>query len=117
MIWNKEMECMDPEERKELQLERLKKVVKLAYDKVPFYHKKFDEIGLKVEDIQSLEDIQKIPFTTKDDLRAAYPFEMVAVPPEEIEEIHASSGTTGTATVTCYTKEDIDIWAEISARA
>ncbi|MGN1362553.1 MAG: phenylacetate--CoA ligase family protein [Methanobrevibacter sp.] len=117
MIWNEKMECMDPEERKELQLKRLKKTVQRAYHEVPFYHEKFDEIGLKPEDIQSLEDIQKIPFTTKDDLRAAYPFDMVAAEPEDIVEIHASSGTTGTATVTCYTEKDIDIWAEITARA
>lgn len=111
------MECMDPEERKKLQLKRLKKIVHKAYDEVPFYHKKFDEIGLKPDDIQTLKDIEKIPFTTKDDLRAHYPFGMVAANPEDIVEIHASSGTTGTATVTCYTEKDLDIWAEISARA
>lgn len=117
MIWNEKMECMDPEERKKLQLKRLKKIVHKAYDEVPFYHKKFDEIGLKPDDIQTLKDIEKIPFTTKDDLRAHYPFGMVAANPEDIVEIHASSGTTGTATVTCYTEKDLDIWAEISARA
>lgn len=117
MVWNEKAECMDIEERKKLQLKRLKDTIKLAYEKVPFYKKKFDESGVKIEDIQTLEDIEKLPFTTKTDLREAYPFGMFAVDDEEIIEIHASSGTTGKPTVTGYTKHDLDVWSEVSARA
>lgn len=116
MVWNEKAECMSKEEKEKLQLKRLKETVKIAYEKVPFYRKKFDEIGLKPEDIQTLKDIEKIPFTTKDDLRAAYPFGLFAVPDDEIVEIHSSSGTTGKPTVSGYTKKDLDIWGEIIAR-
>jgi phenylacetate-CoA ligase len=116
MIWNEEMECMDPEERKELQLKRLKETVKRA-EKIPFYKERFEKLGLSSDSIETLEDIQKFPFTTKDDLRSCYPFDLVAADPEDIVEIHSSSGTTGTATVTCYTQKDLDIWGEITARA
>ncbi len=116
MIWNEEMECMDPEERKELQLKRLKGAVKRA-EEVPFYKEQYDKLGLSADSIETLEDIEKFPFTTKDDLRSCYPFKLVAADPEDIVEIHASSGTTGTATVTCYTENDLDIWGEITARA
>lgn len=117
MVWNEKFECMDSEEKKELQLKRLQETVKKAYENVPFYKKKFDDIGVKPEDIQSLEDINKLPFTTKTDLRDAYPFGMFAVPEEEIIEIHTTSGTTGKPTVSGYTEKDIEIWAEVSARA
>lgn len=99
MFWNEEEECMPPLKREELQLERLQEVVKKAYENVPFYRKRFDDAGVKPEDIKTLEDIQKLPLTTKDDLRAAYPFGMFAVSPKKIVELHTSSGTTGKPTV------------------
>jgi phenylacetate-CoA ligase len=117
MVWNEEAECMDLEEKKELQLKRLQETVEKAYENVPFYRNKFNEAGIKPEDIQSLDDINKLPFTTKADLRDAYPFKMFAVPEEEIIEIHTTSGTTGKPTVSGYTKKDLEIWAEVSARA
>ncbi len=116
MIWNEEVECISRDEMKELQLKRLKDVVKRAYENVPYYKKRFDEAGIKPEDIKTLEDIQKLPLTTKDDLRAAYPFGMFAVPRREIVEVHTSSGTTGKPTVSGYTREDLDTWSEIMAR-
>jgi phenylacetate-CoA ligase len=116
MYWNKEAECMPEEKLRELQLERLKQVVKRAYEKVPFYRKKFDEAGLKPEDIKSLEDVKYIPFTSKADMREAYPFGMFAVPLEEIVEIHTSSGTTGKPVVAGYTRKDIELWGEVMAR-
>ena len=116
MVWNKKAECMDKDEKKELQLKRLQETVKSAYENVEFYRKKLDEAGVKPEDIKTLKDIEKIPFTTKDDLRAAYPFGLFAVPDEEIVEIHSSSGTTGKPTVSGYTKKDLDIWGECIAR-
>lgn len=116
MVWNEKAECMSKEEREELQLKRLQETVKRAYENVDFYRKKLDEAGIKPEDIKTLEDIEKIPFTTKDDLRAAYPFGLFAVPDEEIVEIHSSSGTTGKPTVSGYTKKDLDIWGECIAR-
>lgn len=116
MFWNEKAECMSKEEKEELQLKRLQKTVKLAYENVEFYKKRFDEIGLKPEDIKTLKDIEKIPFTTKTDLRQAYPLGLLAVPREEIVEVHASSGTTGKPTVTAYTQNDLDIWGECIAR-
>ena len=110
------MECMDRESMKKLQLERLQKTVKTCYDKVPFYRKKFDKMGIKPEDIKSLEDITKLPFTTKYDLRDEYPFGLNAVPMDQIVRVHASSGTTGKPVVGTYTKNDIDNWAEGAAR-
>ena len=89
MIWNDEIECMAHDELKKLQLKRLQDVVKRAYETVPYYKKRFDEAGIKPEDIKTLDDIQKLPFTTKDDLRHAYPFGMFAVPRREIVEVHS----------------------------
>jgi phenylacetate-CoA ligase len=116
MIWNEKAECMSKDEREELQLKRLKSVVKWAYETVPYYQKRFDEVGIKPDDIKTIEDIQKLPFTSKDDLRNAYPFGMFAVPRREIVEVHTSSGTTGKPTVSGYTKKDIEIWSEVMAR-
>ena len=116
MIWNEEAECMSQEEKEELQLARLQKIVKRAYENVPFYRKRFDESGIKPEDIKTIKDIEKLPLTTKDDLREAYPFGMFAVPRREIVELHTSSGTTGKPTVSGYTKKDIEIWSEVMAR-
>lgn len=116
MIWNEEIECISKDELKILQLKRLQDVVKRAYENVPYYKKRFDDLGLKPEDIKNLDDIQKLPLTTKDDLRAAYPFGMFAVPRQEIVEVHTSSGTTGKPTVSGYTREDLEIWSEVMAR-
>lgn len=117
MIWNENAECMDKQEKEEMQLALLQKQVKRVYENVPFYRKKFDEAGFKPEDLKTLDDVAKIPFTTKDDLRQAYPFGLFAVPEEEIIEIHSTSGTTGTPVVSGYTQKDIDIWGECTARA
>ncbi len=116
MFWNKEIECIDEEKLREIQLTKLKDVVKRVYEKVPFYRKKFDEKGIKPEDIRSLEDIKYLPFTSKMDMREAYPFDLFAEPLSEIVEIHTSSGTTGKPVVAGYTKEDIELWGEVMAR-
>jgi len=116
-ILKPEVECASPNEMKAIQSERLKKIVTTVYEKVPFYKQKFDEMGLSPEDIQSIDDITKLPFTLKTDLRDNYPFGLFAVPNTELVRIHASSGTTGKQTVVGYTKNDIDVWAESAARA
>ncbi len=116
-IWNTEMETMDTEVRKSLQLYRLKELVWYVYENVPFYKKKFDEMKLSPNDIRKIEDIQTLPFTTKLDLRDNYPYGLFAVSMEKIVRIHASSGTTGKPTVVGYTKEDIDAWSEVMARS
>jgi len=116
MIWNKEMECADRETMQKLQLERLQKTVKHVYENVPFYKERLDAIGMKPEDIKDLKDIEKIPFTTKEDLRQNYPYKLFAVPRSEIVRIHASSGTTGKPTVVGYTRNDLDMWSECMAR-
>jgi phenylacetate-CoA ligase len=116
MIWNPEAECENHESRRLLQLYRLKKLVDHVYKKVPFYKKKLDALGVKPEDIKSLEDISKLPFTTKDDLRDAYPYGLVACQEHEIEEIHTSSGTTGTPVLGAYTAADLEMWSEAMAR-
>lgn len=117
-----DLETLDPEElmsREELealQLERLKWTVKHAYENVPMYRQKFDEHGVKPDDLQTLSDISKFPFTTKEDLRRNYPFDTFAVPMDQVRRIHASSGTTGRPTVVGYTEGDIKIWARAFAR-
>lgn len=116
-VLNKEIECSDVQSMRDLQSERLKAAVERVYNNVPFYKKKFDEIGIKPGDIKSIDDIVKLPFTLKTDLRDNYPFGLVAVPREELIRIHASSGTTGKPTVVAYTKNDIDVWACSAARA
>ena len=116
MIWNEKMECMSGEDKKALQSERLVKLVKYVYDNVEFYRNRMDEYGVKPEDIKSIDDIVKLPYTTKNDLRDTYPFGLFAAPKSDIVRIHASSGTTGKATVVCYTKKDIDDWSECVAR-
>ena len=115
-IFNPERECMSREDLKELQLRRLQKVVKYAYDNVPFYQNSFDKAGVKPEDIKTLDDIQLLPFITKDDLRNTYPFDLQAAPKEDWVEVHSTSGTTGIPTVVAYTQNDLDIWAECTAR-
>ncbi len=117
MIWNDEFETLPREALEALQLKRLKAVVERVYATVPFYKRKFDEAGVKPDDIKSLEDLKKLPFTTKDDLRENYPFGMFAVPLKQVVRVHASSGTTGKPTVVGYTKRDIDTWSELMARS
>ena len=116
MIWNEEIECISRRKIEEIQLRRLKNVIERAYYNVPFYRERFDKIGLKPEHIQTLRDIEKIPFTTKDDLRDNYPYKMFACPLKKIVRLHASSGTTGKPIVAGYTKKDLDIWSECVAR-
>ncbi len=117
MIWNDEFETLPREALEALQLKRLKAVVERVYATVPFYKRKFDEAGVKPDDIKSLEDLKRLPFTTKDDLRENYPFGMFAVPLKQVVRVHASSGTTGKPTVVGYTKRDIDTWSELMARS
>ena len=116
MIYNEKYEKMSREDMSTLQLERLQHIVKYAYDNVEFYHKKFDAIGLKPEDIKTLDDIRKIPFTEKSDLRDNYPYGLVAVPMDKTVRVHASSGTSGKPTVVVYTKNDLEMWSENVAR-
>ncbi|AKX93266.1 phenylacetate-coenzyme A ligase [Moorella thermoacetica] len=117
MYWNERYECMPEAELQELQLERLQATVRRAFFDVPFYRRAFQEIGLEPGDIKSLDDLQRLPFTTKQDLRDNYPYGMFAVPMSEIVRIHSSSGTTGKPTVVGYTRHDIDVWSELMARA
>lgn len=117
MIWNEYIECMSRDERANLQSERLRKMVERLYSNVPFYRKKFQEAGISPADIKGIEDLPKLPFTYKQDLRDNYPFGLFAVPQSEIVRIHASSGTTGKQTVVGYTRKDLDMWSECVARA
>ncbi|MFH1626337.1 MAG: phenylacetate--CoA ligase [Pseudomonadota bacterium] len=117
MIWDKEFETLPREALEALQLKRLQEVVKRVYANVPFYKRVFDEKGVSPEDIKSLDDLKRLPHTTKQDLRDNYPYGLFAVPLEGVVRIHASSGTTGKMTVVGYTKKDIETWAELMARA
>ncbi len=111
------IEVASRDEISALQLERLKWSVKHAYDNVPMYRQRFDEMGVHPDDLKTLSDLAKFPFTYKNDLRDNYPFGLFAVPREQITRIHASSGTTGKSTVVGYTKNDIDNWADLVARS
>lgn len=117
MIWNETKECMSRDEMTVLQSARLVKTVDRVYHNVPFYRKKMQQMGIEPGDIRGIEDLNKLPFTTKSDLRDNYPFGLFAVPRSEIVRIHASSGTTGKATVVGYTRRDLEIWSECVARA
>lgn len=116
MIWNEAKECMSRDEMQTLQSKRLVKAVDRVYHNVEYYRKKMQALGIEPGDIKGIEDITKLPYTTKDDLRDTYPFGLFAVPQSEIVRVHASSGTTGKATVVGYTRRDIEIWAECVAR-
>jgi phenylacetate-CoA ligase len=116
MIWNDEFETLPREAMEALQLKRLRDLVDRVYSTVPFYRRKLSEIGYKPGDLRKLEDLSRLPFTTKDDLRENYPFGLFAVPMERVVRIHASSGTTGKPTVVGYTRRDIDTWSELMAR-
>ena len=115
-IWNPEYETMPRADLEQVQLERLQASVNRAYKNVAFYHKRFKELDLRPEDMQSLDDLKRLPFTGKDDLRDNYPYNMLAVPLREVVRLHASSGTTGKPTVCGYTAEDLNTWAELVAR-
>ena len=115
--WNEKIETMPRAELERLQLRKLKEQLKHCYEDSTFYRKKFKEAGLKPEDIKTLEDIQKIPFTVKNDLRDNYPLGMLAVKPVDVVEIHASSGTTGNPIIGPYTQNDMDVWEELMARS
>ncbi|GIP62714.1 phenylacetate-coenzyme A ligase [Virgibacillus pantothenticus] len=117
MFFNEIMETLSKQEMEKIQLSRLQQTVRTVYNKTPFYQKKFTELNVKPNDIQSLEDIRKLPFTQKKDLRDNYPFDLFALPISHVERIHASSGTSGKPTVVGYTRNDLEVWAEIVARA
>ena len=117
MIWNEKIECAGREEMRIVQSERLRETVRRVYHNVPYYRKKMQEAGLTAGDIQHIEDISKLPFTTKIDLRDNYPFGLFTVPMSEIVRLHASSGTTGKPTVVGYTRKDIQMWAEVVTRS
>jgi phenylacetate-CoA ligase len=117
MIWNEKIECASRDSMREIQSERLIRTVKRVYHNVPYYRKKMQELGLVPGDIHSIDDLVKLPFTTKTDLRDNYPFGTFAVPMSEIVRIHASSGTTGRPTVVGYTRNDIAMWSDNVTRA
>ncbi|MEZ5788606.1 MAG: phenylacetate--CoA ligase [Xanthobacteraceae bacterium] len=111
------VETMARQDLEALQLDRLKRTVRHAYDHVPHFRHKFDEVGVKPEHLETLADIDRFPFTKKNDLRDNYPFGMFAVPREHLLRVHASSGTTGKPTVVGYTRADLDLWSDVMARS
>ncbi len=117
MIWNEKIECADREQMKAIQSERLIETVQRIYHNVPSYRAKMQEAGLVPADIKSVDDLHRLPFTTKIDLRDNYPFGMFTVPMSEIVRVHASSGTTGKPTVVGYTRKDLNMWAEVVTRS
>ena len=116
MIWNNNKECMPREQMRELQGKRLHKIVDYLYHNVPFYRDKLQQMDIKPEDITSIDDIVKLPFTTKQDLRDNYPFGLQAAPQSEVIRFHASSGTTGNPTIVGYTRKDVGVWSECMSR-
>ncbi len=116
MIWNKEIECANRKIIDDIKLHKLKKTIKYVYENVPFYKERLDSVGLNPNNIHSIKDIEKIPFTTKEDLRQNYPYKLFAAPKKDIVRIHASSGTTGKPTVVGYTRNDLEMWSECVAR-
>lgn len=116
-MFESELETLSREELRELQLQRLKATLRQAYENVPHYRQAFEAAGVTPDDLISLEDIARFPFTVKTDLRDNYPFGMFAVPREQVVRLHASSGTTGRPTLVGYTRDDIDTWARLVARS
>ncbi|MEW6771153.1 MAG: phenylacetate--CoA ligase [Bacillota bacterium] len=116
MIWDRKHETLPRRELEALQLERLQKQLSRVYRKVPYYRRRLEAAGVKPEDLRSLADLARLPFTTKEDIRTNYPFGLFAVPLDRVVRIHASSGTTGKPTVVGYTKKDLRTWAELIAR-
>ncbi|WP_294072290.1 phenylacetate--CoA ligase family protein [Proteiniphilum sp. UBA1028] len=117
MIWNPEIECADRQQLHEIQSKRLARTIQRLYDNVPFYRNKLNEAGIKPGDVGSVDQLKRLPFTTKTDLRDNYPFGLFTVPQSDVVRIHASSGTTGKPTVVGYTQHDLEIWAEVVARS
>lgn len=115
-IYSPRYECMDREELQQLQLERLQATVNRCYKNVPFYRRRLDELQIEPEAVQSVVDLRRLPFTTKDDLRRSYPYDLVALPLREVVRFHLSSGTTGAPTVIAYTANDLKHWTELVAR-
>ncbi len=115
-MFNPEYESMPVEKRKELQLDRLKWSIRHAYENVPHYRQTFDEAGFHPDQLKSLEDMKRVPFLEKQQMREAYPFDLFAVPLNRVARVHSSSGTTGNATVVGYTRNDVQVFAEVVAR-
>jgi len=116
VYWEKDLETMAREDLEQIQLERLEAVLARVYMHVPFYRKSFDKAGFEPDDFRTFDDLSKLPFTTKDDLRESYPYDLFAVPLKDVVRVHSSSGTTGTATVMGYTQNDITKWSDLGAR-
>lgn len=117
MIWNDEFETLPREALESLQLKRLQQTLQRVNATVPFYRESFRKANVNPDQIRSLKDLQRLPFTLKQDMRDNYPYGLFAVPLEQIVRIHASSGTTGKPTVVGYTRRDIDMWSELMARS
>jgi len=115
-IWNPDAETASREDLEQLQLERLQSTLNRVYRNVRFYRNRFDQLGIEPADIRSREDLEKVPFTTKEDLRDNYPYGMFALPLREVVRIHSSTGTTGKPTVVGYSANDLDSWSEVVAR-
>ena len=116
-MYNKEIETLPVEKLRKLQNQRLSEMLQRLYTRVPFYKRMFGELGLKPSDIKGVEDLHKLPFTQKTDLRDNYPYKLFAVPQEEVVRIHASSGTTGKPTVVGYNRHDLEVFDEVVARS
>lgn len=115
--WNKNMECATRDEMRALQSFRLSQTVRRVYENVPYYRERMEKAGVTPDDIHSVDDLKKLPFTMKQDLRDTYPYGLFAVPMDQVVRLHASSGTTGKQIVVGYTQNDLDVWAECCARA
>lgn len=116
MIWNEKIECMGPADLKQLQSERLKKLIPYIYSNCEFYRNRLDQMGVKPDDIKSIDDIKRLPYTTKIDMRDTYPYGLFSTDQKDVLEIHVSSGTTGNPTLVGYTRDDIKLWSEVVAR-
>src|SRR5574344_3144190 len=117
MIWNINKETMDREQMRLLQGKRLQKLVSYVYHNLPFYRNKMQEMTITPDDIRTIDDIVKLPFTTKQDLRDNYPYGLMSAPKSDIVRVHASSGTTGNPTIVGYTRRDLSIWSEVMSRS
>jgi phenylacetate-CoA ligase len=117
MIWNEKFECMAPAELKNVQSDRLKTLVNYIYSNCDIYKEKLEAASIRPADIKDIDDIRKLPFTTKEDMRDNYPFNLFSMPVKNVQEIHVSSGTTGNPTVVGYSKDDVKLWGQVMARA
>lgn len=116
MIWKQDIECMPPAELKALQSNYLKKLIPYIYHRCPVYRQKIDAAGVHPDAIRSIDDIKRLPFTTKEDMRDYYPYGLFSAPQDQIQEIHVSSGTTGNPTLVGYTRDDLKLWGDVMAR-